>query len=438
MPKFGFLNPNQLRRKSWKSAQELAQELYLMATDGSAAQVDRPVVLTPTAQQPALRITRRDPPPPSVRVTPPASVPGNQEAGYRATPDLVSTPARQAVPDRQPPGPAQSVAIAAVGSRAAMELGRHADNTIERIVSQTLVQQVADWSAAKFAQAFGPPSTQPRPPVEINRADDRNRGHDPQQPPSRPRDTPAPVARRASFSTASAESPRPSDRREPIPASRSGIAIADRNLEPGPQTPHSRPVVDVEGPVSFRGSESVQFESPPRVLNRRTGEFDPLLPPGMTDPTNWSWLGFGAQVCKIQTTTACDVSGSNPKPGQGTAILYDYDVDSQQMVPVPIDDDGTVNVVNLMQFPLNNVMGMAIKWGETYVVFPIGLCFTAKAPGGGIAQNSRGACVMTAEYGGLTADVYNDLPNVGGGNIVVCMADIGGRAKVISEACPRA
>ena len=328
---WGFLDPTRLFRKSWTDAAELSMELYSMATDQTPAKMDRPVELTKQPGQPALKIVA----PPKVQPQPiPLVARVKQSAVYRpgSVPDggLYSHATLPEQPEQAPitSVPASLVSGGPTRSRSPLETG------FLNIAVTAPITNLTNDVITSALSGLGARTTTPTPTPTPTPYKPRTPGYAPQ------------------------------------PISSESVAHAD-------------PVVDVDGPVSFRGTSPVQFQSPPQVWDDSLKAYASYPPPSMMMVNRPPWLDRDTRLAYVTDMTAANLTDPSAITlGQGNALMYDDTDDGSTFVassfnPTPVN--------SWLQFPWSS-WALVYQMGDNWYAVPLGSLCSATGVIPGSAQ----------------------------------------------------
>lgn len=215
--------------------------------------------------------------------------------------------------------------------------------------------------------------------------------------------------------------------------------------------PHVNPVVEVEGPVSFRGKEPVQFDTPPLVWSPGTGTYEPTL--DVNDRNQFADTFWGqniSRVCKIgDTDIPAAVSGGAATPIQpSSGLAYIYDWNNRSLVDMGAGGSPeTVYNYSDSSIPKNTWNLVINNQGDWFVIIGGGSGSFAMTDGGaipamvGAVPGSGTVTLYTLTGGTLTAGTtsvtaYNIGSQPVGASKFVTLAKVGGVWVVDVEPCP--
>lgn len=445
---WGFLDPTRLLQKTWDSASELAMEMYSMASEGSAAKVERPVEIAKQPGQPALKIS---PAPAVAQPKQPIQPTQDAPAGSRNT--HTQRPVESAGPGLPAPVSTQAFrsmrAAQIVGGELSSAIAKTAEQEEKKVFEKATSGPVS-WIASRM---IGSALDGLRPQEQAS----------PTQPGlAKPRASVASVesisSRAGTQPQASPEPSSPIDKPEVSDRSQESTAYSPKEPSYGyrdisrPLPVHPDPVADISGPVVFRGVDPVQFDVPPQVYDKRTGQYVSYPPSPMLGSPWIPWLTINAKICYCDSTGVSAATLRQPPSSStlGTGIVRMYEVDQETPTLVEIDDDegaGTernIRVYSIYNFPFQQCFAMATMLGDSWFVFPFGSCVPAKTRAGGIGAGGAATCDLYSTLGGTkvaigSATVYNDMAKTVGsaGNVILeTVVDMSGQLRVVAEACP--
>lgn len=452
----GFLDPTRLLQKTWASASDLAMELYHQATQESSAKVSRPVEIQKSPGRPALKIDYA-----------PINNPQQQVRTEQIQRPVQRQFADQGLRSVEPTGAAPGVLQPSAGSsisiaRSASEVASKAIAPIARAEeARALKESVADpisrfasrvISSAVSGLSSPQPEVSPAGRVAPAFDDSHVRHSESSQFPANRFVSSGDVFDGADIDSRSQSSTRVSGKPQESTWSPGGTRNEQRSKPAGlGELEHADPIVDVSGPVVFRGPDPVQFSAMPQVFDKRSGGYVGLAEAGLQ--SQWQrWLTIDTKICWCDSEGVTAATMRQPPStsdlGSGNVYMYQVDQDADQLQPIddPDGEEGAENKVkaySLYNFPFKNTFAFAKMLGDHWFVFPFGSAVVAKTRSGGIPSGEAAICDLYSTIGGSKiaageGPVFNDANVTVGpdGDItIIAVIDTSGQLRVVMEAC---
>jgi hypothetical protein len=421
---WGVSDPARLLKKKWSSTYELALELWSMATGAEEIVADKPVRMQAQRGKPALVIEQGESySSPSSRQTGPREEPKAEDRTYARVPQNTSgrqeTPSTFARTER------------AIGSAVGSAANAVSEQIEKMIFSEAVVKPIEKMAMHATDGLFASRrADEPEPIAPDEAVAERS------QSAQRSSVRPAAEQFRAEVRT------QDKSKRELSSPSASAIRTSTQG-QIKDADPHRNPVADITGPVSFRGSEPVQFDTPPQVLNPTTQKFETLE---SRPQTQFPWYALTSKLVWIGSPGITASTGRSGVAGTGQAQFIDFDPDGKAFKDNDYQD---TPVFSLMQFPMAHCWASAMLYGDTWFVIPIAGTILASTRAGGIpaasgSQPGTATCDLLANVSGSyvsigSATVRSDMAGgaigAAGGVRVVCGIDSDGGLRALNEDC---
>jgi hypothetical protein len=421
---WGVSDPARLLKKKWSSTYELALELWSMATGAEEIVADKTVRMQAQRGKPALVIEQGESYSPAA---------GRQAGDARKAEANERTYARvpQNTSGRQDAPSTFARTERAIGSAIGSAANAVSEQIEKMIFSEAVVKPIEKMAMHATDGLFvNRKQEEPSPSVPDEAVAERSQ--------SAQRSSVRPEAEQfqAEFRT------QDKSKRELSSPSASAIRASTQGQIKDAE-PHRNPVAEITGPVSFRGADPVQFDTPPQVLNPTTQKFEPLE---SRPQTKFPWYALNSKLVWIDTPGITASTGRTGVAGTGTAQFIDFDPDGKAFKDNDYQD---TPVFSLMQFPMAYCWASAMLYGDTWFVIPIAGTLLASTRAGGIpaasgSQPGTATCDLLANVAGsyvsigsatVRSDMTGGVVGAAGGVRVVCGIDSDGGLRALNEDC---